>query len=531
MRDLNLTQGSPEWLAARAKCLTASQASSMMGFGQYMTRTELMHYKATGIEPEYDEFTLRLFELGHKTEAMARPNAEKIIGEPLFPIVATDDSGKYLASMDGATILCDIGFEHKLWNEELASEVSAGNVPDSHRWQLVQQCMIFGFKKILFMVSNGTEEKSAHCWFSPESGDFKRLIDGWEQFEKDLAAYVPQQAEVKPVGQAPDALPALFVEVSGKVIASNLDAFKARAIEVFSGIKTDLQTDEDFANAEKTVKWCKDVEDRLEGAKQQALGQTASIDELFRTIEAIKEEARQKRLVLDKAVKSEKESRKVELVARARNELALHIDALVDRIGVDAIPANAAVFADAIKGLKTLDSMRDKLAAALANAKIEANAIADRIERNRKAMGEHAHLFPDFAQVCAKADDDFSALVVARVSAETQRKQQEEARIAHAEAEAARAIQQAAAVKEAAPAPAPVKVAAAEPANDGGPTMKLGEISATLGFSVTADFLASLGVNPVGQERAAKLYPASKFPTICRLISDHVLAQAFKKAA
>ena len=66
---------------------------------------------------------------------------------------------------------------------------------------------------------------------------------------------------------------------------------------------------------------------------------------------------------------------------------------------------------------------------------------------------------------------------------------------------------------------------------DHGATIKLGEICTRLGFTVTADFLASLGVSPVATEKNAKLYPAAKFPSICRLISDHVLALAFKKAA
>lgn len=560
MRDLNLTQGSPEWLAARAKYKTASEASAMMGVSTYMSRSELLRQKATGIVADPDAATQARFDAGHVAESLCRPLAEEVIGEPLYPIVAADDSDTYLASSDGATMLLDTGWEHKLLNAKLVEAVKAAIVPESHKWQLVHQCLVFGFKRILFSVSDGSPENHHHCWFVPSDEDKARLIAGWEQFDRDLAAYVPQQAEVKPAGQAPDALPALFVEVSGKVIASNLDAFKARALDVFAGIKTKLETDEDFADAEKTAKWCKEVEDKLEAAKANALGQTASIDDLFRTIDAIKEEARQKRLTLDKLVKAEKENRKLEIIQKTNAELVSHCNQL--SIRCDAPVRIAVAFAEVVKGLKTLDSMRDKLSVALANAKVEANEIADRIERNRKAMGEHANLFPDFAQVCAKADDDFSALLAMRVAqrkeaeekrleaereriraeeqakaqreaAEAQRKQQEEARIAHAEAEAARAIQQAAAVKEAAPvqATAPVKVAATEPANDSGPTMKLGEISALLGFAVTADFLASLGVHAAGQERAAKLYPASKFPTICRLISDHVLAQAFKKAA
>lgn len=65
-----------------------------------------------------------------------------------------------------------------------------------------------------------------------------------------------------------------------------------------------------------------------------------------------------------------------------------------------------------------------------------------------------------------------------------------------------------------------------------GATLKLGEINAMLSpVSVNADGLASLGIHPVATEKNAKLYEASKFPTICRLISEHVMAQAFKKAA
>jgi predicted phage-related endonuclease len=45
-------------------------------------------------------------------------------------------------------------------------------------------------------------------------------------------------------------------------------------------------------------------EKRLALVKSQALAQTASIDELFRTIDALKEEMRSKRLTLDKLVKA-----------------------------------------------------------------------------------------------------------------------------------------------------------------------------------------------------------------------------------
>ncbi len=542
MKELNLIQGSPEWLSARAKYFTASEANPMMGESKYQSRSALLKQKATGITEDVDAATKARFDNGHATEAACRPLAEEVIGAELYPVVAIDDSEKFLASSDGvaskdgAITWLPIGWEHKALNSSLAELVKAGIVPDSHKWQLVHQCMVFGFEKILFSVSDGTRENHHYCWFVPTAEDFARLEAGWDQFEIDVANYQPEAAEAKPVGKAPDMLPALFIEVTGAVTASNLAEFKQHAMTVFSGIKTTLATDDDFADAEKTVKWCKEVEDRLEAAKQNALGQTASIDELFRTIDSISAEARRVRLDLDKKVKAEKENRKAELVTSANQELANHSTALNERLGVAYMPRITAPFGEVIKGLKTLDSMRDKLSAALANAKVEANAIADNIDANRKAVDDMT-LFPDFAQVCTKAPDDFAALVALR----KMQRQEAEAKRLDAERERICAEEQAKAQREANEKAAEEirrldaerKAAAVsiEPANDSIQTIKLGEIGARLGFTVTADFLASLGIAPVATEKNAKLYPANKFPAICRLISDHVLALAFRKAA
>lgn len=541
MIELNVQQGSREWLEARAKCLTASEAPAMMGVSNYKTRAALIREKATGYIPEPDAAALGRFAAGHEAEANARPIIETIIGAELYPVVATDDSGKYLASSDGvashdgAITFLSEGFEHKLWNEKLAEEVRAGNVPDSHAWQLDHQAMVFDFKRIIFVVSDGTAENMVYCWYYPSKERIERLKAGWAQFEIDVANYQPEEAEAKPVGKAPEMLPSLFIEVTGAVTASNLAEFKQHALAVFAGIKTTLETDDDFSDAEKTVKWCKEVEDRLDAAKQNALGQTASIDELFRTIDAIKEEARQKRLTLDKLVKAEKENRKAEIVRSFVADFAAHCDELKKRVGTDFHALFS--YGEEIKGLKTLTSLRDKMSACLANAKVEANATADRIEINRKAMGDNAHLFPDFANVCTKAADDFANLVVSRCAADAQRKQQEAERAA--QAEAAKAItaanqtqfEQPAVVKESLTTAQPAVVAAStEPANDNGQTIKLGEICARLGYTVGADFLSTLGFVAT-VDRSAKLYRESDFPAICRRIADHTLSMAFKKAA
>lgn len=108
-----------------------------------------------------------------------------------------------------------------------------------------------------------------------------RIIDGWRQFERDLAEWQPTAEVIAPEGRAPETLPALRIELTGAVTASNLTEFKQRAMAVIGSVNTCLATDQDFADAEKAVKWCKDVETRLAAAKSAALAQTADIDNLM----------------------------------------------------------------------------------------------------------------------------------------------------------------------------------------------------------------------------------------------------------
>jgi len=601
MIELHVQQGTREWLNARAKCFNASEAPAMMGVSRYVSRSELIRQKATGIVPEPDAATLGRFNAGHEAEAKARPLVEKIIGEELYPIVATDDDGRLLASSDGATMLCNIGFEHKLWNAEVAANVKDGNVPDSHKWQLDQQIAVFGFEKIMFVCSDGTPDNFVWCWYETTPERIAQLRAGWDQFEKDMANYQPTESKPAAVAEVIEDLPALTVQLVGQVTASNLDAFQSAVTARIQAINTNLVTDSDFATADKMVKFLDDGEKRLELVKSQALAQTASIDQLFRTIDSLKAEMKSKRLTLDKLVKAEKENRKGEIVTKARADLVEHVQALHKRTGVTCIQIDGGIFAEAIKGLKSLDSMRDKVSVALANAKVEANAIADRIDANRKTV-EDMSLVPDFSQVCMKPADDFAALLSMRVA---QRKEAEEKRL-EAERQRIRAEEQAKAQREA-DAKAAAERAEAKRVSDAeqaerdriaaeeirkldaerkaiaeaqqrmldeaedraivaepnqrpeassavqgtavtplagnqeaatqafsGKTMNLGQINAELGFTVSSDFLASLGMLPVRQEKAAKLYDARKLPTICRLIQEHlaeVMVRSFREAA
>ena len=445
MKTLDLIQGSEEWQAARAKYFTASEAPAMLGLSKYQTRQDLLRQKATGHIQEVDSAKQRLFDKGHEAEAAARPIVEEIIGDELFPVTGSleVDGLPLLASFDGLTMSEDIVWENKLFNESLANDIYAFEIGDHYWPQLEQQLLVSGAAKAYFTTSDGTPENTVGMWYESVPRRRQQLIAGWKQFAEDIANYQHVESKPTPTADAIEDLPALTVQLVGQVTASNLETFEAAVKARIKAISTDLQTDADFVNADKMVKFLDDGEKKLDLVKSQALAQTASIDQLFRTIDGLKAEMKSKRLTLDKLVKSEKENRKGEIVTKAKAELVEHVQALHKRIGVACIPVDGGIFAESIKGLKSLDSMRDKVSAALANAKIEANAIADRIDANRKTV-EDMSLVPDFAQVCMKQPEDFAAMLAMRVY---QRKESEAKRL-EAERERIRKEEQAKAERE-----------------------------------------------------------------------------------
>ena len=441
MNTHNLIQGSAEWLAYRAQHFNASDAPAMMGCSAYKTRSQLLHEMHTGLTPEVDAGTQRRFDDGHRFEALARPLAEKIVGEELYPVVGS--MHEYSASFDGLTMAEDTAFEHKTLSNDLRdmmhADVRGHELGLQYQIQMEQQCMVSGAERVLFMASTwdgNTLIEERHCWYEPNLELRKQIGQGWVQFKKDLANYTAPTVDAEVIGHTPETLPALRIEVTGMVTASNLEAYKSHALAVFSGINRELKTDQQFADAEKVVKWCGDVETRLAAAKQHALSQTESIDALFRAIDDISTEARRVRLELDKLVKARKEAVRGEIVAGGIAALRDHVAALNTRLGKPYMPAVQADFAGAVKGKRTVASLQDAVDTELARAKIANSEISDRISLNLAALRDlakdHAFLFSDASVIVLKAHDDLLTLVKSRIAEHAQK---EAARI---EAETAR---------------------------------------------------------------------------------------------
>lgn len=416
----SLIPGSPAWQKSRS----ASKAPAMMGESQYQSRNDLLKRMATGIKEEVDVSTQARFDAGHATEATGREIAEDILCDGLSPVTGESDDGYLTASFDGLTFDGKVGFEHKLWNETLAAAVRAEELPEQYKIQMDQQILVGGLEYVLFMCSDGTREKCVSMEYRSTPERAAKLLAGWKQFDEDLANY--QHVEAAPVAVAApiNELPALMVEISGSVTASNLEQWRDVVTARIAGINTDLQTDQDFADADSMVKFLDDGEKRIDLVKSQAQANAADIDRVFRALDEIKASMRSKRLELDKLVTKRKESIKIEIMQAGKDQLAAHIAGLNKRLAKVQMPPIPADFAAAIKGKRNLESMRGAVADLVAAKKIESNEIADKITINLQALhdgtrlpnADYSFLFSDYAQLILKAPDDLALVIKTRIA-------------------------------------------------------------------------------------------------------------------
>lgn len=234
------------------------------------------------------------------------------------------------------------------------------------------------------------------------------------------------------------------------------------------------------------------------------------------------------------------------------------IAAAVRRIEEIVIGEPFAEFATEAEGVKraTLSRLSDLLAAALAReaeaARLaEEKRIADekaereRLEREAEAKrqreeNERIRLENEAAAAKLKAEREEFERLQAKAKAE-QEEAERQRKAAEESTSTARAADRVGALISGSPEPAaqpaaiavtqaipPAPAVAAAP--DNGRYIRLGEINALLGFTVTGEFLAGLGF--VGkQDKNARLYRECDFPLICRAIVEHVAMVASVPAA
>jgi predicted phage-related endonuclease len=574
----NVQQGSDAWLSLRAGYFTASEAPAMMGVSKHMKRNELLHAKHTMMPREFSEFVQRhVLDRGHAAETAARPLAEELVGSELYPVTATIevDGLRLLASLDGLNMAETIAWETKLWNEELAAAVRAGELPEHFTVQMDQELLVSGASRCLFTCSDGTPDHTVSLWYESSQEKFDAIIAGWAQFAADLAAYTPPEVVEKVTAEVVADLPAVAVRMDGAlVVHSNLAVFGEALRAYIERIPSKPSTDQEFAEAEQAVKTLQKAEDALDAAESGALASISDVNEMQRLAASLRELSKRTRLALNKSVTTRKEQIREEIVRDARLAFGRHVDALQAELEGVTLALTYPDFAGAIKGKRTIDSLRDAADTALAQGKIAADTRAREIRASLAAFNaeaaNHLFLFADRLQLVQKPAEDVRTLVAARIAkhqadeaarleaererirAEEQAKAQREAAAAAERAESERRAAEIAAAAKNIEAQPPQQVLKAEPATadatdrgtaaitsprvgamgtrataDAAPseaaTLKLGTICDRLGFTLTASFLAdTLGITHSATDKAAKLYRPSDFERICAALVEHI---------
>jgi predicted phage-related endonuclease len=577
MRVHDLQQGSDEWALFRLNHHGASEAAAMLGLSKRTTRSELLRIKHTGTPKEFTDWVQEnILDYGHEVEARARPLVEELIGDDLYPVTCSndDEGGRLSASCDGLTMALDTAFEHKQWNAELAASVASGVVPDEHMPQCQQIMMITGAARVIFTVSDGTREnfESTEVW--PDTAWFERIRDGWNQFDRDLADYVLPEPQQTLVAEAVQALPAVAVQISGQIsVRENFNVFEVALRDFLENkLIREPQTDQDFVDLDQQIKAMKKAEDTLNAAEAMMLAQIESVDQAKRQKDMLAKLVRDNRLMAEKLLESEKTRRRQERIEATRKAFAAHVSDLQSTLTGLRLDVAMPDFAGAIKGLKTLTSIDDKLDTALANGKIAADRQANDFRLKLAWIdtnaAEYRALLADLQQLAAKPLDDFKLAITARINAhktaeearlEAQREKIREEEAAKLKQEQEQEQEQQAAAAAYVPEPvaqegcqtethdsdtsaqvaradaAPFDVFASSSVRTAPrKTIKLGDINVRIApLSVTTEGLASLGFHPVSTDRAAKLYAESELLAIFRALYSVITnaANELKKAA
>ncbi len=282
--------------------------------------------------------------------------------------------------------------------------------------------MASGAKKVIFTCSDGTEENMVSFWYTPQPGRREQIIKGWHQFEKDLLETTVYEPEKVVIGKVVEPLPALIVQVSGNIATTNIDSFRETALAFIGNINTELKTDEDFADAEKIVKFCDQAEKQIKTVKQQSVDSMADVSAVFKAMDFIAEELRNTRLKLDKTVKQEKTNKKSSIVSNGILKFSQHIGKLNDELNDSLLNITDfdAGFHAVVKGKRTITSIESAVNDEIARLKIQSNDAAQTIRVNQKTLTEkavdHLFLFNDSRGIIKKQNDDFSLLVDSRIN-------------------------------------------------------------------------------------------------------------------
>jgi len=426
MKLLNLLQGSDEWIQARLEYLCASEAPAVMNESKFMTRNQLLDLKKGWLSNPNSSFKEKLFEKGHEHEDQGREILELEECED-FPASVGLLNDQYLASFDG--LGGDVGaylpWEHKDWNLILAENVRNGVLEALYYWQLEHQMLVADCNQIMFTCSDGTEENRVSMIYTSVPDRRLELIAAWKQFDIDLDAHEIEAKQEVVVAQKAKSLPLITFEVTGTEITSNVQQVLIEITERSEiEMNRELETDQDFADKDSLNKATKATREKLKRIVEDVQNKFVSYSEFAGVAADIDSVLQKMQSQGEKQVKAAKAAKKESIKNIAEKKISdysAEIDKLINPIRISSIyTAGMPDFDLAMKNKRTIESLQNSVDSIVAEFKIAANEIKDKVIANlstlRELAGEYEFLFMDTPDLVKKENDDLIAVIKVRIS-------------------------------------------------------------------------------------------------------------------
>lgn len=426
MQVLDVKPNTDEWLELRLKHYTASEAAAMMGDSPYMSRNELLDLKKGWLSNPAGAFKEALYQSGHDSEAGARELMELDMCETLPAVVGARSIGglELLASFDGLISEPPFVWEHKGWNLVLAENVMNGVLEPKHYWQLEHQCIVSGCDAVHFMTSDGGSENRKSFNYGSDPERRQQVIDGWKQFDKDLAKHQLEAKQelipAKPVTQ----LPVIHCEVQGSKIITNIGDVipQLEALSNQEMLRT-LESDLDFTTKAAFNKSVKDARAKLKLIHSSTQGKFKDWSKFAEDVSTFDSILQKLQSHGEGQVRTDKAKRKRDIIEQGDNEVFKHANECTKRMApadMTDFAANDWDFEESIKGMSSIDKMRDKISSEVANIKVKLTNIADLVSDNLLVLREtakgHEFLFNDFRDIINQSTEAFTAIVKTRIA-------------------------------------------------------------------------------------------------------------------
>jgi len=185
MIEVNLEQGSVEWLAFRRRYRMASETPAILGISPWSSRASIRGFKVSGATPSDNPAMAR----GRQQEPIARAKYEEITGEIMRPAVFLD--GDYGASLDGISLdgktLIEIKCPFNVSSDRFAM-LARSEVAEYDFMQVQHQLMVTNAERCDYLLWNYETQSFSSIRISPDAAAWAKIRSAWDEFWPTVTA-------------------------------------------------------------------------------------------------------------------------------------------------------------------------------------------------------------------------------------------------------------------------------------------------------------------------------------------------------